>query len=84
MRKSKKPRVKRLPMEAMYGVLQRFWKLVGFGLVSSAIIHIADKRVTDMGHVNADLMRTACFKPAFNQRSKGSSIFCGANFSIVE
>ena len=37
------------------------------GPVGPSINSIADQRVADMGHMDAHLVRTAGFEPAFNQ-----------------
>ena len=54
---------------------KRFVELVGLGFVGTAILQIAYQRMANMSHVDTDLMRSAGFQPAFDERGKGGGIF---------
>ncbi len=83
MGEGEQPGVQRLPMKSLHRFLQRFGQLVGLALVGAAIIHVADERVADMGHVHANLVGAAGFETAFHQRGQRGRVFAGPNFSTV-
>lgn len=74
MLEGKKPCMQCLPRESLDNCLERFSKFVGFGLVGTAIFQIAYKRMTYVGHVHANLMRSAGFQFAFHKGSEGCRV----------
>ncbi len=71
----KKPGMERLPVESLDDALQWFREFVRLRFVGAAIFQITYKRMTNMSHMNTDLMCSASFQPAFDERGKGGSIF---------
>ena len=47
---------------------KRIGQPVRLGEERLSIVSVADQGVADMRHMNPDLMRPACFEPAFDQR----------------
>ena len=64
-----------LPLKSFDNALQRFYELVGLGLVGTAIFQIAHERMANMGHVNAYLMCSASFQFAFHEGSESRCVF---------
>ena len=49
-------------------------QLVGLGPEGHAVVAVADQRMTDMGHVNADLVGAAGFQPALDEAGEGRGV----------
>ncbi|TDQ25380.1 hypothetical protein DEV91_114162 [Phyllobacterium brassicacearum] len=64
-----------LPRKSFDNALERFSEFVGLGLVGTAILQITYEWMTNMGHVHAYLMCSACFQDAFHKGSEGRGIF---------
>ena len=62
MLKTKLGGMKCLPAQLFERTLSIVWKPQGARLKTGAICCIAQKWVTNVGHVNADLVRAACFE----------------------
>lgn len=67
-------RMKRLPWEGADKAAERGFQLVGLGEEGFAVFLIAQQRMADMGHVNANLVGAPRFEPAFHQRPHGGGI----------
>ena len=52
-------------------------EFLNFGQKTRSVGEIADKRVTDMGHVDADLVRSPGFKAAFQKTGNRTITECG-------
>lgn len=59
--------MKGLTREFSDQTLQRLFQSIDLGLEAGTIVLIANKRMTDMAHVHADLMCAAGLQPAFHQ-----------------
>ena len=67
MPECKQPRMQRLAREALTRPCQRFGQPVGLGAEGLAVVGIADHRMADMGHMDADLVGAAGLQPAFDE-----------------
>jgi hypothetical protein len=74
MRERQEPRMQRLPAERLDLRPQRLRQPVGFGAEGEAVILIADQRVADMGHMDADLVGAASFEAAFDKAGHGFAV----------
>src|SRR5690606_32562724 len=72
--KGKEPGMKRLPREGADEAAKWVFQLVGLGEEGLAVVVIAQQRMADMGHVNANLVRSPRLEPALDQRRHGGGI----------
>ncbi len=62
-------RVQRLPVKA------EFVKQLAMSLARTAVDRVAEQRMSDRGHVDADLVGAAGFEAAFDQRGIAEDVF---------
>lgn len=67
--------VEGLSRETADGTLERLFKAVDFRFEACAVVVIADQRVADMRHVDADLVGSAGFQAAFDQAGNCRRVF---------
>ena len=73
---AEEPGVQRLPGECLHGTPGGLLQGIGLGREMRAVFLVTNKRIADMGHVDADLVGPSGFEPAFDKTCIGAPVAC--------